>query len=110
MEHLLGVTEAAKRTERDVNQLLENDHTGEDDQPDSHDRYDVEEADLQDEVEGDNKARQRYQRLFWESVGEGEVRSLERGLLLWLLTIVPGTGDARCSRVPTRCCLGAYEV
>ncbi|KAG8219425.1 eukaryotic mitochondrial regulator protein-domain-containing protein [Butyriboletus roseoflavus] len=56
MEHLLGVTEAAKQGGR----------------PNSHDRYDVEEADWQDEAESNNKARQRYQRLFWESVGEGE--------------------------------------
>ncbi|KAH0837941.1 eukaryotic mitochondrial regulator protein-domain-containing protein [Lanmaoa asiatica] len=60
MERLLGVTEAAKHTEQDANDLSEND------------RYDVEEADLQDEVEGNNRARQRYQRLFWESVAEGE--------------------------------------
>lgn len=103
MEHLLGVTEVAKRTEQDVNELLENEHTRE------RDRYDVEEADEQDEVEGNNKARQRYQRLFWESVGEGEVRNLERGLPLWL-TIGPETDHARCSCIPTRCCLGAHEI
>lgn len=70
MERLLGVTETAKRTEQDAEELLESVHTG---RNDSHDRYDVEEADLQDEVEGNNRARQRYQRLFWESVAEGEV-------------------------------------
>jgi len=73
MERLLGVAEAEKRMEQDVNELLENDQIGKSDRPDSH-RYDVEEADLQDEVEGNNRARQRYQRLFWESVAEGEVR------------------------------------
>jgi hypothetical protein len=80
MERLLGTTEAAKRTEQDANELLETDHTGKSDRPDSHDRYDVEAADLQDEVEGNNRARQRYQRLFWESVAEGEVRGLEQFL------------------------------
>lgn len=94
MEHLLGVTEAKKRTGQDVYEPLGNEHTREGSRPNSGDRYDVEEADLQDEVEGNNKARQRYQRLFWESVGEGEVRGLEHGLLLRLLTITPGTGDA----------------
>ena len=78
MERLLGATEAAKRTEQDANELLETDHTGKSVRPDSHDRYDVEAADLQDEVEGNNRARQRYQRLFWESVAEGAVRGFEQ--------------------------------
>ncbi|KAF8433535.1 eukaryotic mitochondrial regulator protein-domain-containing protein [Boletus edulis BED1] len=71
MERLLGVAEAAKRKEQD-NEFLEDGLTGESDRPDSDDRYDVEEADLQDEDEGNNRTRQRYQRLFWESVAEGE--------------------------------------
>ena len=79
MERLLGVTEAPKRVEQDANELLETDHTGKSDRPESHNRYDVEEADLQDEVEGNSRARQRYQRLFWESVAEGEVRVLGHG-------------------------------
>ncbi|KAG9313978.1 hypothetical protein JVU11DRAFT_4754 [Chiua virens] len=66
MENLLGVTEAAKCTAQDVDDDLESDNTS------HHSRYDVEEADLQDEVESVNRARQRYQRLFWESVAEGE--------------------------------------
>ncbi|KAF8140676.1 TCP-1/cpn60 chaperonin family-domain-containing protein [Boletus edulis] len=71
MERLLGVAEAAKRKEQD-NEFLEDGLTGKSDRPDSDDRYDVEEADLQDEDEGNNRTRQRYQRLFWESVAEGE--------------------------------------
>lgn len=81
MERLLGVTEAEKRMEQDADELFENDRTGKSDLPDSH-RYDVEEADSQDEAEGNNRARQRYQRLFWESVAEGEVRDFECSLSL----------------------------
>jgi hypothetical protein len=32
------------------------------------------EADLLDQVEGDDQARARYQRMFWEPVVEGQVR------------------------------------
>lgn len=79
MEHLLGVTEATKRTELDADGLHEDGYVGESGQPDSSNRYNVQEADLQDEVEGNNRARQRYQRHFWESVAEGEVRGFECG-------------------------------
>ncbi|KAG6380794.1 eukaryotic mitochondrial regulator protein-domain-containing protein [Boletus reticuloceps] len=58
MERLLGVAEAAKRKEQDTNELLEDGLTGKSDRPDSD--------------EGNNRTRQRYQRLFWESVAEGE--------------------------------------
>ena len=36
-------------------------------------RHDVYAADLQDQEEVDDRARDRYQRLFWEPVGESEV-------------------------------------
>lgn len=96
MERLLGVTEATRRTELDANGLVENDHIGESDRPDSNHRYDVQEADLQDEVEGNNRARQRYQRLFWESVAEGEVRGLQCGLPLRLLNVDDYSRNRSC--------------
>ena len=37
-------------------------------------RINTVEADALDQAEGDNKARTRYQRMFWEPVVEGEVR------------------------------------
>ena len=37
-------------------------------------RIDTVEADALDQAERDNKARTRYQRMFWEPVVEGEVR------------------------------------
>ena len=88
MEHLLGVTEAANRAESDAHEPLENDVIGERERSGSNGRYDVHEADLQDEAEGSSRARQRYQRLFWESVAEGEVRGFERGLPSRLLNLV----------------------
>ena len=39
-------------------------------------RSDVDAADLQDEHEVDARARDRYQRLFWEPVADNEVRLL----------------------------------
>ena len=75
MEDLLGVTEAVKWNEQHADELLESNYAREND---SYDRYDIEEADLQDEIEGSSRARQHYQRLFWESVAEGEVCVLER--------------------------------
>ena len=36
-------------------------------------RQDIDAADLQDETEVDSRARDRYQRLFWEPVADGEV-------------------------------------
>jgi hypothetical protein len=36
-------------------------------------RINTVEADALDQAEGDNKARTRYQRMFWEPVVEGEV-------------------------------------
>lgn len=35
---------------------------------------DATQADYLDEVEGNNEARHRYQRMFWEPVVEGQVR------------------------------------
>lgn len=37
-------------------------------------RINTVEADALDQAEGDNKARTRYQRMFWEPVVEGQVR------------------------------------
>ncbi len=37
-------------------------------------RIDAVEADALDQAEGHNKARTRYQRMFWEPVVEGQVR------------------------------------
>lgn len=46
-------------------------------------RYDLEEADRQGETEGTNdKARFRYQRMFWENIAEGEVRSVISSIVL----------------------------
>ncbi|KIJ66390.1 hypothetical protein HYDPIDRAFT_86744 [Hydnomerulius pinastri MD-312] len=78
MEDLLGVREAAQRMaerveEPDGDTPIQYYHTGPNaHKKDPHDRYDVEEADRQDEAEGNNMARLRYQRMFWESVAEGE--------------------------------------
>ncbi|KAH7922695.1 hypothetical protein BV22DRAFT_1070087 [Leucogyrophana mollusca] len=56
MEDILGVTESqSSRNEQEEGE-----------------RYDVGEADAQDELEGSDWARRRYQRMFWESVPEGK--------------------------------------
>ncbi|KAH7915696.1 eukaryotic mitochondrial regulator protein-domain-containing protein [Hygrophoropsis aurantiaca] len=57
MEELLGVTQPTS-SEQNIHR------------PDE--RYDVGEADAQNELEGSDWARQRYQRMFWESVPEGK--------------------------------------
>ena len=45
-------------------------------------RHDAYAADLQDQEEVDDRARDRYQRLFWEPVGESEVMYFSLLLLL----------------------------
>lgn len=109
MEHLLGVTEAARSKEPDAYEHVESDQN---DQLDSDDRYDAHEADLQGETEGNDRARHRYQRLFWESVAEGEVRGLvcDLGSRSVKLMIAPGTSHAQYSRGPERDFLGMFEI
>src|ERR1700761_7503862 len=60
MEQLLGVTYNASK------------HKTHEDWVES--RIQTVEADALDQAEGDNKARTRYQRMFWEPVVEGMVR------------------------------------
>ncbi|KIJ22167.1 hypothetical protein PAXINDRAFT_95583 [Paxillus involutus ATCC 200175] len=74
MEELLGVTDATRRMqeEPDGDTPIQYHHTVRSAQEDPHNRYDVDEADRQDEVAGNDMARRRYQRMFWESVAEGE--------------------------------------
>jgi hypothetical protein len=60
MEQLLGVTYDASK------------HKTHEDWVES--RIQTVEADALDQAEGDNKARTRYQRMFWEPVVEGTVR------------------------------------
>ncbi|KAF9230088.1 eukaryotic mitochondrial regulator protein-domain-containing protein, partial [Melanogaster broomeanus] len=74
MEDLLGVTDATRRMEAepDGDTPIQYYHTGQNDQETTRDRYNVEEADMQDQVEGKHMARRQYQATFWESVTEGE--------------------------------------
>ena len=39
-------------------------------------RKDITAADMQDQAEVNDRARDRYQRLFWEPIADDEVRSL----------------------------------
>ncbi|KAH7886196.1 eukaryotic mitochondrial regulator protein-domain-containing protein [Phlebopus sp. FC_14] len=80
MERLLGVSDLSdpvKVEEPDGDTPVQYYHTGP--KPEST-RYDVEEADRQDEIEGKDMARQRYQRLFWETVPEGQEPIMPRAL------------------------------
>ena len=60
MENILGVTQHMK-TEIFMSAYTEDSE-----------RYDVREADALDEEEGSDRARLRYQRMFWESIPEAE--------------------------------------
>jgi hypothetical protein len=59
MEQILGVT-------YDASKYKTHEHWVES-------RINTVEADALDQAEGDNKARSRYQRMFWEPVVEGQV-------------------------------------
>ncbi len=67
MEQLLGVTYDASK------------HKTHEDWVES--RIQTVEADALDQAEGDNKARTRYQRMFWEPVVEGVVRDSSPSLV-----------------------------
>lgn len=82
MEWLLAVPSASvdELAGNGLEEPLQYYHTGQkavgsDDPSSTNPRYDVEAADS--EMEGANDmARFRYQRMFWENIAEGEVRSV----------------------------------
>lgn len=64
------------------------------------------EADALDQAEGDNSARTRYQRMFWEPVVEGQVCDPQCTLLIPLCQplLIPGTCPPDRSETGTRRC------
>lgn len=63
MEWCLGVTHHAKVTEARGKEL----------EGEQHPRYDVREADTLMEAEGNDPARLRYRKMFWEAIPDGKV-------------------------------------
>jgi hypothetical protein len=74
MEHLLGVPQSKFSTFDDSTPVPVQYDTNQQLAKIQGDRYDVVEADREDEEAGGfDWARQRYQRMFWETVPEGKV-------------------------------------
>lgn len=73
MENILGVTYDASKHKTHEDWVESRIHTVE--------------ADALDQAEGDNQARTRYQRMFWEPVVEGQVRD-SQCFLFYLLSII----------------------
>lgn len=68
MEEILGVTQDRQVRRGSLTRGVE--ELGED----------ASEADLQNEAEGNDAARHRYQRMFWEPVLEGKVGTLDNSI------------------------------
>jgi hypothetical protein len=77
MEHLLAVPQTKYSTFDDSRPVPVQYNTNQQLSKIQDDRYNVAEADREDEEAGGfDWARQRYQRMFWETVPEGKVRWL----------------------------------
>lgn len=93
MEQLLGVTYDASKYKTHEHWVESRMHTVE--------------ADALDQAEGDNPARTRYQRMFWEPVVEGQVCDLPNALFFIPLCqslLIPGTYPHHRSETGTRRC------
>lgn len=90
MEQILGVT-------YDASKYKTHEHWVES-------RMNTVEADALDQAEGDNKARSRYQRMFWEPVVEGQVLNSRVLLVLVNHLSSSGTCPPHCFEEGTRRC------
>jgi hypothetical protein len=98
MEPLLGVTYDASK------------HKTHQDWVES--RIQTVEADALDQAEGDNKARTRYQRMFWEPVVEGMVRDSFPSLVRVSSEFLTSSGSCppQCLKKGTRGCCPTRTV